>query len=189
MENDKILLLPQPENTKVISQPKPEPAKKEREIAYTINDKYFKGFEVVKSANAWWIDRRKVEGLINDFKQGYNLKQACMHNEIEVHQYKYFIELHPQFSTIRELCEEVVKMMTETAISSDIQRGKGDMVRWYAERRMPEKYGKHLAEGLGIGTNVGTINNIKLDMSKVPDSVIERILFKKYGNGTETSIT
>lgn len=139
------------------------------EIAYTINDKYFTGFEVEKSANAWWMERGKVEALIQCFKQGYNVKQSCVYANISPDQYKYFLQKHPGFSTVKEYCEEVCKMMAETAIFRDLQSGKGDMVRWYAERRIPEKYGKHLAEEPNAITqnNFNTVIQVRPSVAKL----------------------
>lgn len=157
----------------------------EREIAYTINDKYFKGFEVYKpkkggtenTVNGWWADRQKIEGLILCFKQGYNVFQACGYMGITRGEWEYFNKLHPAFSGVKSICEEVGKMMVETNIHSFLVDKDKETTRWYAERRIPEKYGRNLAMGEGgmspVINNFGTI--INTPAVKVPASVAERI--------------
>lgn len=151
----------------------PEPPK-EREVAYVINDKYFSGFEVVKSANGFWMERGKVEGLISSLKTGLNIKQACIYNDISIDQYKYFVSLHPNFSTVKEACEERAKILIEAGINAHLEKQNPTMIMWAAERRIPEKYGKNLAEGGGGGpiNNFGTI-------VQVTDSVAAKLLKRR----------
>lgn len=155
---------------------------KEKEVAYVITDKYFEeGFEVVKSLNAWWMDRGKVTNLIAGFKNGYNIKQSCIYAGISIDQYKYFLEIHPGFSTVKEICEELSKMLIEAGLTQQVQKANPAVLMWAAERRIPEKYGKHLAEGGGgnIIQNFGTIVNVK------PETA-ERILqHRKAQNGNQ----
>ena len=88
------------------------------------------------------MDKGKVEDLIRCFKQGYNIKQACIFTGISKDQYYYFTEVHPNFSYVKEACEEVGKMMAETNIHHFLQNKDKDITKWYAERRISEKYGK-----------------------------------------------
>ncbi len=161
----------------IVASAAPVIPKPEREIAYVINDKYFKGFEVVKSANAWWIEKSKVEDLIKCFKNGYNIKQSCIYVGITKEQWVYFNEIHPNFSYVRECCEEVGKMLAETNIHGFLLEKDKETTRWFAERRIPEKYGKNLADGLPAGTivnqNFGTI--INSPAQNVPQSVLDRL--------------
>lgn len=149
----------------------------EREVGYTIDDKYFKGFEVVKTANGWWKDRVKVEDFFKCIKQGYNQKQARIYVGITEQQLRDFRELHANFQLVIEHCEEVGRMMVESNIHGFLIDKDKETTRWYAERRIPEKYGRNLAMGEGGGmpviNNFGTI--INTPAVKVPASVAERI--------------
>lgn len=140
----------------------PEPPK-EKEIAYTINDVSFSGFEVQKSANAWWTERTKVSELIGAFKNGHTVKGACIKAGITERQYKYFVEIHPEFRTIKDICEEVNLMLIETGLTHHLKKATPAVLMWAAERRLSGKYGKHLAEGAGpvINNNFGTVINVK----------------------------
>ena len=150
-----------------------EPVKKEREVAYRLSDRYFKDFEVVKSANAWWMDKRKVEDLISSFKNGYNIKESCIYTGIAEYQYKYFLEIHPEFSTVKEACEMVCTMMAETGNAALIKEGDGTQIRWYLERRKSDKYGKTPEGTAPVLNNFGTIIN-QTD-SNVPQSIQDYI--------------
>lgn len=77
---------------------------KEREIAYVIKDAHFDDFAVYASANAWWMDRTKVEKLIEAFKMGHMVETAKFYAGVSKRQYQYFNELHPDFcSLIQEI--------------------------------------------------------------------------------------
>lgn len=111
------------------------------QIAYVIKDKLFGKFSVKKSANAWYLNRGKVERLIEAFKYGVTIELACVSIGISVDQYKYFKELHPEFSTIMEACRQLPKLRAVKtivdALGTDVATA-----RWYAERKMPEEFGR-----------------------------------------------
>ncbi|MDE2106084.1 MAG: hypothetical protein KGL39_53165, partial [Patescibacteria group bacterium] len=83
-------------------------------------------------------------------------------------------------SLVREACEEVGKMMAETNIHGFLADKDKETTRWYAERRIPEKYGRNLAMGEGGPTinNFGTI--INSPAPNIPQSVLDR-MNKKNG--------
>ena len=73
----------------------------ENPIAYVIKDKAFGEFEVKNSANAWWLDKTKVEELINVCKLDASMLECCYQTGISPAQYDYFCKIHPQFSDIK----------------------------------------------------------------------------------------
>ena len=149
----------------------------EREVAYTIDDKYFSGFEVVKTSYGWWKEKSRVVSFINCFKQGYNIKQACIFTGISKQQWELFYQLHPLIYSVIESCQEVGKMMVESNIHAFIQEKDKETTRWYAERRIKEKYGKSSDEGPGnTVNNFGTI--INQPASNVPPVIMERLRAK-----------
>ena len=151
-----------------------EPVKKEREVDYVVNDKYFSGFEVVKSDNAWWNDKGKVELLIQSFKNGYNIDEACTFIDITYDQYRYFNEIHPDFSHVKSRCELVCSMMAETGNATLIKEGDGTQIRWYLERRKPDKYGKTPdPSNAPVLNNFGTI--INQPVANIPATALEFI--------------
>lgn len=83
-----------------------------REIAYEITSPYFETLNVLKSANAWWMDRGKVDKLIDAFKQGHMISTACFYAGISRDQWQYFNNLHPQFSSIIEQIEAQPQYLT-----------------------------------------------------------------------------
>lgn len=73
----------------------------QRGVAYVIEDPTFDEFPVYESANAWWIkSRRKVEMLIEAFKQGHTVETACFYAGISKGKWQYFNEVHPEFSAL-----------------------------------------------------------------------------------------
>lgn len=75
----------------------------ENPIAYTIKDKVFGEFEVKNSANAWWLEKGKVEALFNVCKIDASVEEMCYHAGITVHQYNHFREIHDKFSDIKAI--------------------------------------------------------------------------------------
>lgn len=110
--------------------------KLEREVAYVIKDAYFGEFEVVKSDNAWWMDRLKVEKLIDAFKSGHIAKAARFYAGITDNQWKYFLHIHPDFSAIKADLEEVQMFKAMNTINASLEDPK--TARWFLDRRHPK---------------------------------------------------
>lgn len=124
--------------------------------AYTIKDKFFGVLKVQKSANAWWMDRVKLNSLITSFKYGVNIKEACILAGISEDQYKYFKGLHPEFSSIVETCRKLPGLRARKAI---IEALDTDLVtaRWYLERKYPDEFGKVKNTESVISSSIGTM--------------------------------
>lgn len=74
-------------------------------IAYVLQDIHHDDFVVYRSANAWWMNSRKVQNLIDAFKQGHLVETACYFAGITRGQWEYFNKVHPEFSGLREQIE------------------------------------------------------------------------------------
>jgi hypothetical protein len=75
----------------------------EKGIAYEIVDKNFGVLQVRNSANAWWMDRGKVELLIKACKIDCTVLEACFLAGITEEQYYYFCHIHPGFYEIKKI--------------------------------------------------------------------------------------
>lgn len=168
-----------PVPTQVITKP-------ERELAYVINDNYFQGFEVYKPIkgkgenddNGWWADRSKVMGLINCFKKGSKVEEACSFIGISVGQYKYFIKLHPAFLTVKERCLIGIKTLIRFGIYNRLVKEDGNMLRWAAENYMPDEFGKQSLPPMGNTNVLNNYGNILTQPMKTDDmdkSVLEDV--------------
>ena len=93
----------------------------EKEIAYTVKDKCFGEFSVLNSANAWWIDRVKVDDLIKAYKIDCTDEEACSDAGISIDQYKYFKEKHPNFSTVKQACKQIPFLKARRTINTAIE--------------------------------------------------------------------
>lgn len=89
------------------------------EYAYTITDANFPDFNVKNSANGWWLEKEKVAKLIDAYKIDANDKQACFYAGISYKQLEYFIELHPEFCEIREVCKESLMLTIQQQIANE----------------------------------------------------------------------
>ena len=110
--------------------------KPKREIAYVIKDPLFDEFNVVKSANAWWMDKGKVDKLIDAFKSGHIIKTAIIYTGISQDQWRYFNETHPDFSRVKEACEEVQTFKAMNTVNINLD--DPTMARWFMDRRHPK---------------------------------------------------
>ncbi len=116
-----------------IVEPKPE-------FAYVVTDKTFGELKIKNSDNAWWLDMTKVELLINAFKYDATHEEACISAGILIHNLRYFMELHPEFSLVIEACRQVptlkARQTVVTGLGTDLTTA-----RWYLERKRPGEFG------------------------------------------------
>lgn len=108
-------------------------------IAYVVKDINIPTFEVKKSANAWWMDSGKVSNLILAFKIGANTHEACDIAGISSDQYKYFVSQHPDFSTIKQACEQLQILKARETITKNLDHPRVAM--WYLAKKLPHEFG------------------------------------------------
>lgn len=113
--------------------------------AYTLKDKNFGTLKVQKSANAWWLDRGKLNNLITALKYGSTIKEASFSAGISVDQYKYFIECHPNFSTIVEACRQMPVLIARKTIVERLDKDP-KLAKWYLEKKRSEEFGRNAEE-------------------------------------------
>lgn len=111
-------------------------------IAYVIRDAVFEEpFEVLQSANAWWMERTKVERLIGSLKDYLTLKQAMISAGISERQYRYFYQRHPKFCQVKDRCRQVLPMLAKSTIYKEV--GKNwKAAAWFLERVEPQEYAR-----------------------------------------------
>lgn len=111
---------------------------KENPYAYTIKDVAFGEFKVLNTANAWWIDRAKVQRLIDAYKIDANNEEACAYSGITITQLKYFQTLHQEFYTIKDACRQLLGLQAKQALATKVKSGVS--AEWYLERRRKDEY-------------------------------------------------
>jgi hypothetical protein len=116
-----------------------------RKVAYTISEATYLGpfnpepLEIKESANAWWMNRGKVYALLTGFRMGLTIKDACKWAVISSDQYKYFCEVHPEFSTIKERIDIVPIIQAMNTVNRNIDK---PWVAWrLLERLDPARFG------------------------------------------------
>jgi len=119
--------------------PDPKP-KKKPPFAYTINDPQFGIFNLKNTANAWWLERAKVENLINAFKYSCPIKEALVYAGVTKDQWEYFRLKHPEISEIKEACYEIPNLKSRKKIVEDIEVNVST-AQWWAKNKMPDEFG------------------------------------------------
>ena len=122
---------------RAVVEPSPEPIGNGN-IAYVIDDANFGRFEVQKSANAWLTDRTKVERLIEAFKFDATILEACFHSGITERQYKYFIEVHPDFCTIKTILKQCPILKARQAVVNALDNPHLGLA--YLERKLKDEF-------------------------------------------------
>ena|SRR3989344_7502300 len=138
------------------------------EIAYTIDRDHVSNFNVKKSANAWWLDQVKVSKLIDAFENGCTIEEACIHAKITINQYRYFTEVHPEFSQIKDALILLPNIRVRTTIVSKLT--EIDTAKWWAERKMKKEFSTH--------TEILGPSGVSLELSPEKKARLDKLLEK-----------
>lgn len=119
---------------------------------YRIEDQaFFEPFVVKKASNpgriAWWngeaIGGGKVRLLLAAFKMDLTVQEACIYAAISFQQYKYFCQIHPEFTGLKSRLKGVLAIAAKQGLVGDIAHKEGYRSRqWYLERKQPKLYGR-----------------------------------------------
>lgn len=135
------LAIYEPKEVIVYKKPKKDIVNKEPEYIYTITDAAFEDFKIMKTANAWWLDRRKVENLIAAYKFDCTDEEACAYAGIRIHQLRYFRETHPDFSQVKEACKQLPTIQARNTVVNAL-RTDPKLAMDYLERKRKSEFGK-----------------------------------------------
>lgn len=139
-------------------------------VAYEIDDKVFAApLKIFWSPNAWWMDRIKVELLIDGFKRNLNIQESSILARITRAQWSYFNENHPHFYDIMTRCRSIAGMYAkQTLMAASRKDWKAALA--LLERTQPAEYG--MARAMGV-------------VPDAPESIaqtVESNLFDESGN-------
>lgn len=98
-------------------------------------------FQLKYSANAWWMNPYKIARLITYLELGKSLPKARAYADITHRQYRYFLQVHPQFNLVRNHVAHRVKMGVVEILEDKVSKD-GRLALKYLERTDPEYYGK-----------------------------------------------
>lgn len=122
--------------------------KKVPKVLYTITDKYFPDFDVAFTDNAWWVDKVKVEKLIDAFKFDCSVMEACVYAGITYEQWVYFNEKHESFSQIRALVAELPSLQARQTVVKGLA-GDKEFALKYLERKKRHEFATHSSVEVG----------------------------------------
>lgn len=109
------------------------PFNDELDPMYIIRDRYFPDFHVRPTFQAWWKDVGKVKELIRAFKNGHSVEKAIVYAGISMDQYRYFKQMHPEFSHVKEACQSLLFLRGQEAIVGDMDNV--ETAKWFLARR------------------------------------------------------
>lgn len=109
-------------------------------IAYIYKDEKLGSLEIKKSANAWWMKSMQITDLMVAFAGGSTIKEACVFADISLDQYKYFVEKHPEFRTMKDRIEINISVKARMTIVNNLHNPK--VARWWLSKKLPEEFGR-----------------------------------------------
>jgi hypothetical protein len=110
-------------------------------ITYSITLPNGEVIDIMESANAWWMDRGKVERLIAAYGIDCSVQEACAYAGVTARQYKYFNEIHPEFKEVRETMKSLSTIKARKAIMRGIEEGGFWEAMKFLEKALPEEFG------------------------------------------------
>ena len=123
--------------------------------AYEIRDVNFGTLQVKNTANGWWLDRSKVQRLIDAFKIGSTDEEACLYAGININTFKYFITLHPEFSPIKQQLKQYPLLVARRTVVGALEKDP-NIAMQYLTKKKKDEFGNNLdvtSGGQQIGGN------------------------------------
>lgn len=123
--------------------------------AYEIKDINFGALQVLNTANGWWLDRSKVQRLIDSFKIGCTDEEACLYAGITVNTLKYFLQLHPEFYAIKKQLKDYPLLVARKTVVSALEKDP-NLAMQYLTKKKKDEFGNNVdvtSGGQQIGGN------------------------------------
>jgi len=127
--------------------------KKKPEYEYIYKDVVFGELAVRKSDNAWWTDRGKLDKLITAYKNGHDDVESRIYAGISRFQLDYFMEIHPEFSTIKEDLRETANLLARSSVVTQM-KNDGNLAFKWLERKKSNEFGPKTI-GVAVQVNIG----------------------------------
>jgi hypothetical protein len=128
--------------------------KKKPEYEYIYKDVVFGELAVRKSDNAWWTDRGKLDKLITAYKNGHDDVESRIYAGISRFQLDYFMEIHPEFSTIKEDLRETANLLARSSVVTQM-KSDGNLAFKWLERKKSNEFGPKNNIGIAVQVNIG----------------------------------
>lgn len=116
--------------------------KAKSKVAYTIREKHYPGgkIEILKSANAWWIDRVKVEQMILSLKMGFNWVEVALLCGISEDQRRYFFKVHKELLPGFQGFQLYPNILAKQVLFKKLEAGNWEATKFYSERKMADEF-------------------------------------------------
>jgi len=125
----------------------------------------------IKIANApesaWWMNKTKVEKLIDAYRMDCSNREACFYAGITAAQLNTFLNKHPDFKDIIAHCKEELGLYARKNVASNIKSGSVQRSWDYLTRKHKGELGDSLdltSGGKPLNTGKNTV--VFMDFSK-----------------------
>ena len=182
-------LVPQGEEIKEVVEPVDIRTPEQRRAAknglegYTIEDPAFGEFNVLPTENGWWVDRTKLEKLLDAYKIDATDAQALFYAGLTDRQLQYFQELHPDFVGIKRRCGENLALVAKTHIAKEIKDNSAGRPSWYLERREKKTYSTRVEHTGADGKDLVPLNE---EQQKKLDDLLNKTTDVELGSTKES---
>lgn len=167
-----------------------------REVLKVFNDPLFGDFKVYKTGGHqlgfWESDPTKVQRLVDAFKAGHNLKNACIYAGVQERAWYRFLEAYPAFRQVKEACETHTTFGAMNTVQEGL-RTKPELAFKYIEKRGDFNFDtrkvdeeKPLQPSINVGVQVNT--NISKNETQIEERSRVRLaqrLSERSGSGVE----
>lgn len=143
-------------------------------IAYTIPLPFGEVLQVKTTSNAWWMDPQKIHSLIAAFRIGLTIDYACLLSGITTKQYKYFIQLHPNFTQARRGYNMEPDLRARITVAKALEKDV-KIAKWWLERKLPEEFGSFSRRGRRMTEPTSLTRNQRNNLSLEQNIEIEKV--------------
>lgn len=131
----------------------------------------------IRNSHAWWMNKTKVEKLIDAYRMDCKNAEACYWAGITPAQLNHFLSKHPEFKDIIAHCKEELGFYARKNIAKSIKvdRSVGRSWDYLSKKHKGEFSDQHDITSGGKALQPGTNAVIFMDFSKPDQEEPERI--------------
>ena len=134
-------------------------------VAYTLEDRHFGKFDIKNSANAWWLDKIKVNSIIQAFKIDSTVEEARSYAGISKIQWEYFIKNHPTFrDDVIDNLRPLLTLKARQTVGVRIEESYNNAMDYLSRKRK-----KEFSQRTETETDITITHDYAPDIKKIMD--------------------
>jgi hypothetical protein len=145
--------------------------------AYQIEQKDLPAPIKIRNGQAWWMNKTKVEKLVDAYRLDCTNREACFYAGITPHQLNHFLNKHPDFKDIISHCKEELGYYARKNVAKSIKidRSVGRSWEYLSKKHKKEFSEQHDLTSDGKPLQPGTNAVVFMDFSKPDQTEPERL--------------